>query len=227
MNRAKQKPAQPRDNLFQLLCDNLTSGIALLDGQGRVEYLNPSLKQRFDPDIHHWSDLKAFMIAMCEKAFSVDSELGKKISRISGFMKAGESGEIHEERVTLYERGGGSLCVTIQVTLLQNRACLIIFQDAAGENPFESALKDKWQSGDTVRVLRKIAHDSNNILSAVTGYAELALGDLPDREDPVRHFIQQILKGSTRVRDLMKQIKVLTMLEDVEITGSSKTTLKK
>ena len=226
MNRARQKPAQPQDNLFRLLCDNLTAGIVLLDGQGEVEYLNPSLKKLFAPDINHWSDLQAFMIAMCKKAFPGDSELGGKISRISGFMKAGESGEIHEETVTVHERGGGRPCVTIRVTLLKDRECLIIFQDTVSENPGDCALMEKWQSEDTVRVLRKIAHDSNNLLGAVTGYAELALGDLPDREDPVRHFIQQILKGSTRARDLMQQIDALTLLENGEKTGSSETTVK-
>jgi nitrogen-specific signal transduction histidine kinase len=227
MNTARQKTVKAQDNLFRILCDNLPSGIVLLNGQGEVEYLNPSLKKLFDPDIHHWSDLKAFMIAMCEKAFPGDSELGEKISRISGFMKSGKSGGIHEETVAIHERGGGRSCVTIRVTLLENRECLIVFQDALGETPLESALTEKWESGDTVRILRKIAHDSNNLLGAVTGYAELALGDLPDREDTVRHFIQQILKGSNRARDLMKQIDTLALLENGEKTRSSEAAVKR
>jgi nitrogen-specific signal transduction histidine kinase len=226
MNTARQKTLKTQDNLFRLLCDNLTSGIVLLDSQGEVEYLNPSLKKLFDPEIHHWSDLKAFMIAMCEKPFPGDSELGAKISRISGFMKSGEAGGIHEETVAVHGKGGGRSCATVRVTLLENRRCLIIFQDTTGTNPFACVLMEEWRSGDTVRILRKIAHDSDNLLGAVNGYAELALGTLPDREDPLRHFIQQILKGSTRARDLMKHIDILALLENSDEAASPITAAK-
>jgi len=221
MNTSRQKTMKTQDNLFRLLCDNFTSGIALLDGQGEVEYLNPSLKKLFDSEIHHWSDLKAFMIAMCEKPFPGDSELGEKIGRISGFMKSGEAGGIHEETVAVHGRGGGRSCVTVRVTLLENRKKLIIFQDTSGANLCESGPMEQWHSGDTARILRKIVHDSDNLLGVVTGYAELALGTLPDREDPVRHFIQQILKGSTRARELMKHVDILALLENGKQTGTA------
>lgn len=215
MNTAK--PRKPHDNLFRPLCENLTSGVALLDSHGKVEYMNPSLKKLFAPDIHHWSDLKAFMSAMCEKAFPGDPELWEKINCISLFMNSGEAGQSHEETVAVHERSGNRTCVAIRVSLLENGKCLIILQDAVGGNPFECAFMEKWKSGDTVRLLRKIAHDSSVLLGIVTGYAELALRDLPDGEDPVRHFIQQIQKGSTSARDLMKQIDTLALLENGEV----------
>ena len=216
MSATKQKTPNDQDPQFRLVCDNLTSGIALLEGQGEVAYVNPALKKMFSPDIHHWSDLKAFMIAMCEKVFPGDSELGDKINRISMFMKSGETGSVHEESVAVHGRGGNRLCLNVRLTHLENRKFMIIFQDMSGRNAFDGTSMEKWHSGDTVRILRKIAHDSDNLLGAVTGYAELALGDLPDREDPVRHFVQQILKGSSRARDLMKRIDTLALMENGE-----------
>lgn len=227
MNATKPKTLKSQDHLFRLVCDNLTAGIALLEDRGEVEYLNPALEKMFSPDIHHWSDLKAFMIAMCEKAFPGDSELGEKINRISMFMKSGEAGGVHEETVAIHGRGGNRLCVNVRLNHLENRKCMIIFQDMTGGNSFDCASLEKWHSGDTVRILRKIAHDSDNLLGAVTGYAELALGDLPDREDPVRHFIQQILKGSSRARDLMKRIDTLALLENGERKESSEITAER
>ena len=213
MRATKRKTPQNRYCQFRLVCDNLTSGIVILEGQGEVAYLNPAMKKMFSPDICHWSDLKAFMIAMCEKVFPDDSELGDKINRNSMFMKSGEAGSVHEESVIVHGRDGNRLCLNVRLTHLEKRACLIIFQDMSGRNAFDGASAEKWHSGDTVRVLRKIAHDSNILLGAVTGYAELALGDLPDREDPVRHFIQQILKGSSRARDLIKRIDTLALID--------------
>ncbi len=50
-----------------------------------------------------------------------------------------------------------------------------------------------------------IAHDFNNILSAILGYAELTELMLP-RDSEVAEFIKQILKASSRAKDLVQQI---------------------
>ncbi len=50
-----------------------------------------------------------------------------------------------------------------------------------------------------------IAHDFNNILSAVIGYTELALDDIP-RGDPAARSLREVLKAGDRAKDLVSQI---------------------
>jgi PAS domain S-box-containing protein len=50
-----------------------------------------------------------------------------------------------------------------------------------------------------------IAHDFNNILSAIIGYAELALDDLQEGS-PARRCMSEVLKGGDRAKDLVSQI---------------------
>ena len=50
-----------------------------------------------------------------------------------------------------------------------------------------------------------VAHDFNNILSAIIGYAEIALLDIPDKNES-RQSIEQVLKASHRAKDLVNQI---------------------
>jgi PAS domain S-box-containing protein len=50
-----------------------------------------------------------------------------------------------------------------------------------------------------------IAHDFNNILSAVIGYTEIALADVPEGTSQHRN-LQEVLKAGSRARDLVKQI---------------------
>ena len=50
-----------------------------------------------------------------------------------------------------------------------------------------------------------VAHDFNNILSAIFGYTEIALMALP-AEAPVRNHLQQVLKAGHRAKDLVRQI---------------------
>ncbi|MCF8043417.1 MAG: PAS domain-containing protein [Desulfarculaceae bacterium] len=50
-----------------------------------------------------------------------------------------------------------------------------------------------------------VAHDFNNILSAIIGYTELTLDDLGDAY-PVRDNLEQVLKSSWRARNLVSQL---------------------
>lgn len=50
-----------------------------------------------------------------------------------------------------------------------------------------------------------VAHDFNNILTAVIGYAELAHEDLPIGHE-LRHNMEEILKAGNRAKDIVKQI---------------------
>lgn len=50
-----------------------------------------------------------------------------------------------------------------------------------------------------------IAHDFNNILTAIIGYSELALLDLP-QSLPARTHIDEVLKASNRAKDLVQHI---------------------
>ena len=50
-----------------------------------------------------------------------------------------------------------------------------------------------------------IAHDFNNILSAILGYSELMLFDIPET-DKHRRSVEQVISAATRARDLVQQI---------------------
>ena len=50
-----------------------------------------------------------------------------------------------------------------------------------------------------------IAHDFNNILSAMIGYSELALMEVPDGSKP-RHYLDQVLGAGMRAKELVSQI---------------------
>ncbi|RJP86123.1 MAG: hybrid sensor histidine kinase/response regulator [Desulfobacteraceae bacterium] len=50
-----------------------------------------------------------------------------------------------------------------------------------------------------------IAHDFNNILSAVLGYTELALSDLPEGSN-TRDHLEEVFKAGNRAKDLVNQI---------------------
>ena len=61
-----------------------------------------------------------------------------------------------------------------------------------------------------------IAHDFNNILSAILGYTELSLIDIP-QESAVRKNLKQVLKAGGRAKDLVQQILTYSRQREREI----------
>ena len=61
-----------------------------------------------------------------------------------------------------------------------------------------------------------IAHDFNNILSAVIGYTEIALADMPEGTSQHRN-LQEVLKAGSRARDLVKQILTFSRQTEQEL----------
>ena len=59
-----------------------------------------------------------------------------------------------------------------------------------------------------------IAHDFNNVLAAIMGYAELALLDAKPGSDVVRHELEQVLSGTHRAKELVRQILTFSRRND-------------
>ncbi len=79
--------------------------------------------------------------------------------------------------------------------------------------------EEKLRQGQKLESIGKlaggIAHDFNNILSAILGYAELSLEDVPPAH-PVRSNLDQILAAGKRARDVVQQILAFSRKLDQE-----------
>jgi PAS domain S-box-containing protein len=61
-----------------------------------------------------------------------------------------------------------------------------------------------------------VAHDFNNILSAIIGYSELTLEELPE-DSPLRHNLKQVLTSGFRARDLVAQLLAVSRKQVLEL----------
>ncbi len=61
-----------------------------------------------------------------------------------------------------------------------------------------------------------IAHDFNNILSAIIGYTELSLIDIP-KDSALQNNLQQVLKAGGRAKELVRQILAFSRQRESEL----------
>ena len=71
---------------------------------------------------------------------------------------------------------------------------------------FSPAHLQKAQKMEAVGLMAGgIAHDFNNLLTVINGYAELILAQISEN-NPLYHYIEQILKGGQHARDMIRQL---------------------
>ncbi len=84
-------------------------------------------------------------------------------------------------------------------------ALLVSLRDLSYRKNLEKQLR-QFQKMEAIGTLAGgVAHDFNNILSAIIGYTELTVRKIP-LANPVHNYLQQILKAGERARSLIKQI---------------------
>jgi two-component system cell cycle sensor histidine kinase/response regulator CckA len=82
---------------------------------------------------------------------------------------------------------------------------IALFIDMTEHRRLEEQLRQAQKMEAVGKLAGGLAHDFNNILAAITGYAELLQADLtPD--DPQRNDVEEILKGTRRAATLTRQL---------------------
>jgi PAS domain S-box-containing protein len=91
------------------------------------------------------------------------------------------------------------------VTFQGAEAELVLVTDISERNRLESRLRQSQKMEAVGRLAGGIAHDFNNILSAVLGYSNLVLEDLPEG-DPRRPDIEEVRDAGLRGAALTRQL---------------------
>jgi PAS domain S-box-containing protein len=91
------------------------------------------------------------------------------------------------------------------VTFLGVDAELVLVTDVTERNRLEARLRQSQKMEAVGRLAGGIAHDFNNILSAVLGYSNLVLEDLPD-DDAHRADIEEVRDAGMRGAALTRQL---------------------
>ncbi|MBC8431778.1 MAG: PAS domain S-box protein [Desulfobacterales bacterium] len=87
------------------------------------------------------------------------------------------------------------------------------FIDISDRKKLETQLRQAQKMESIGTLAGGIAHDFNNILFPIMGFAEMALDDVP-KNSPLHHNIKEIILGTKRASDLVKQILAFSRQSD-------------
>jgi len=108
-------------------------------------------------------------------------------------------------KVTYVHPDGTQKIAMLTSLPLDTKAIIGIARDITDELAMEDQLRQAQKMEAIGTLAGGIAHDFNNILSAILGYSELALADLPP-ETSLRNKLEAIYSSGVRARELVAQI---------------------
>ena len=88
-------------------------------------------------------------------------------------------------------------------------------QDITGRRQLEEQLRQAQKLDAIGRLAGGIAHDLNNALTTIAGYAELAMGTLPD-DHAARADVQEIRRAAERAASITRQLLAFSRKQRLE-----------
>jgi PAS domain S-box-containing protein len=136
-----------------------------------------------------------------------DAEYDFRIIRKDGVVRW-----IHTRRFAVHNEQGNLICFTgISEDITERKL------SEEERRTYEARLMRSQKLEAIGTLAGGIAHDFNNILSAIIGYSELAIDELPPDSD-VFTSIKEVLKAGDRAKDLVKQILTFSRQMETERT---------
>ncbi|MEW6658237.1 MAG: ATP-binding protein [Thermodesulfobacteriota bacterium] len=131
-------------------------------------------------------------------------------ARLEAIFSAGQTGGTGQETIitSLRSRDGDEIPVEMTVRPVWFAATLyavVVAREITERKQLEAQLIQAQKMEAVGRLAGGVAHDFNNLLSALLGYGEMLLLELPE-DDARRHYAAEIIKTAERAADLTRQL---------------------
>jgi two-component system, cell cycle sensor histidine kinase and response regulator CckA len=198
--RDAESALRATEERFRALLDNSSDALMLIDRDGRISYITPSSQRLLAREPAEMAGRSIFDFLHPDDREIASVRLAESVRR------PGEA--IAAELRLQHADGSWHSMEAIGVNRLEDaavRAIVVTARDVTERRRLEDQLRQAQKMEAIGRLAGGIAHDFNNLLTAILGYCNLMLDDMP-AGDPLRSDLQEIREAGNRAASLTRQL---------------------
>ncbi len=208
---SRAKYLEKQSNRLAVIVEQAADAIIITDTEGIVRYVNP----KFESEIGY---LKSEIIGETISVLSSDKHERGFYTELWTDIK---KGNVWNGKIWNKKKNGNLILHDVSISPILNAEDKIIefatiHRDITDQQKLEDRMRQSQKMEAIGTLAGGVAHDFNNILGAIIGYAELAQYDLED-ENPAKESVHQILQAGQRAKDLAKQILLFSRRTEQEM----------
>lgn len=202
IRRQAEDALQQAEVKYRSIFENAVEGIFQTTPEGRFLSANPAMARILGHDspqevIAAYTDL--------QHQTYLDPQ-----ARVKFLSLLEENGQVLGFETQLYRNDGKVIWVSITARAVKGPDGQVLFQEGAmgditERKLLESQLLQAQKMEAVGRLAGGLAHDFNNLLTAILGYTELMLMELPE-DSPLRQYIDEIIKTTDHASSLTRQL---------------------
>ena len=189
-----------REERFRALVEHSADAIALLDRDGIVTYASPSSARVLGEAPEEIVGRSARGFVHPDDVAEVERHILELRDR-PGAVVALEARYRHKDGSWRY----GECSVANRLSDPTVHALVLNYREITERRRLEEQLRQAQKMEAVGRLAGGVAHDFNNVLTAIFGYADLLREDLPT-QSPARQDVDEIRKAATRAAGLTRQL---------------------
>ncbi len=214
--RKAEVALQAEKENFQILSENAPVGMMLISREGRFTYLNAKFKEMFGYDLEDVPDGRTWF----RKAYPDKQYRSAAISAWMDDFGSTDPGERRPRIFTVTCSDGKQKIIAFIALRLTSGEHLMVCEDMTELKRLEDRLRQSQKMEAIGNLAGGVAHDFNNILTTIMGYASLLQQEIGDRRG-FRSHVEQILSASQKAANLTQSLLAFSHHRTVSLTALS------
>ena len=203
MTQRKQTEAELKasEDKYRTLVESSSDAILMLDKNRNIVSCNGAFLDLFGYEHNEVEGKSVRIIHPSDESFHSFGTLAYPVITAAGSFRTDWEFKSKKDRIIPVE----TVTSAIRAPNGAITGYVAILRDTTEKEQLQKQLRQAQKMEAIGTLAGGIAHDFNNILSAIIGYAELSMMDIPEASE-AKHNLEEVRNATRRARDLVKQI---------------------